>query len=107
MTIDQLVNLVDVFTIGGTKNGALFGEAIVFTNRKYNLADNFRWTLKQRGGMLAKGRLLGLQFNTLFTNNLFLKRQNMLIRWQIYYVTVLQKEMLNFGQKQKQIRYLL
>lgn len=71
LTIDQLVNLVDVFTIGGTKNGALFGEAIVFTNRKYNLADNFRWTLKQRGGMLAKGRLLGLQFNTLFTNNLF------------------------------------
>ncbi|HHT24320.1 MAG TPA: low specificity L-threonine aldolase [Clostridiaceae bacterium] len=73
LSFDQLIDLVDVFTIGGTKNGALSGEAIVFTNRKQNYADRFRWTLKQRGGMLAKGRLLGIQFDTLFTDNLYFR----------------------------------
>ncbi|NLM20022.1 MAG: low specificity L-threonine aldolase [Clostridiaceae bacterium] len=73
LRFNQLIDLVDVFTIGGTKNGALSGEAIVFTNRKENYADRFRWTLKQRGGMLAKGRLLGIQFDTLFTDNLYFR----------------------------------
>lgn len=73
LSFGQLLDLVDIFTIGGTKNGALSGEAIVFTNRKQNYSAGFRWSLKQRGGMLAKGRLLGIQFDTLFTDNLYFK----------------------------------
>ena len=55
----------DVFYIGGTKVGALFGEAVVIMNNQ--LKKDFRYMIKQRGGMLAKGRLLGLQFAELFT----------------------------------------
>ena len=56
-----------MFTIGGTKNGALFGEAVVLTVP----CPHFRWHIKQRGGMLAKGRLLGVQFKALLTDNLY------------------------------------
>lgn len=59
----------DVFYIGGTKCGALFGEAIVITNKE--LSVDFRAIIKQKGGLLAKGRLLGIQFDTLFTDNLY------------------------------------
>lgn len=69
LTLPQLTQLVDVFYIGGTKVGALFGEAIVITNEA--LKKDFRYSIKQHGGMLAKGRLLGLQFATLFTDNLY------------------------------------
>ena len=55
-----LARLVDVFYIGGTKNGALIGEAIVIVNPQLN--DHFRFNLRQRGGLLAKGRALSLQF---------------------------------------------
>ena len=55
--------------IGGTKQGALFGEAVVITNPA--LQKDFRYFIKQKGGMLAKGRLLGIQFKTLFTDNLY------------------------------------
>ena len=57
----------DVFYIGGTKVGALFGEAVVIRNEE--LKKDFRYNIKQRGGMLAKGRLLGIQFLTLFEEN--------------------------------------
>ncbi|MGM9803930.1 MAG: threonine aldolase family protein [Muribaculaceae bacterium] len=69
--ISQLAQLCDVFYIGGTKVGALFGEAVVFTNQQYHV-EHFRYHIKQQGGMLAKGRLLGLQFLELFSNNLYL-----------------------------------
>lgn len=69
ITLPQLAELVDVFYIGGTKVGALFGEAVVIVNEA--LKKNFRYSIKQHGGMLAKGRLLGLQFSTLFSNNLY------------------------------------
>jgi threonine aldolase len=69
LTLPQLTQLVDVFYIGGTKVGALFGEAVVITNEA--LKKDFRYSIKQHGGMLAKGRLLGLQFATLFTDNLY------------------------------------
>lgn len=69
LTLPQLTQLVDVFYIGGTKVGALFGEAVVITNEV--LKKDFRYSIKQHGGMLAKGRLLGLQFATLFTDNLY------------------------------------
>lgn len=59
----------DVFYIGGTKVGALFGEAVVITNS--SIAKDFRYMIKQRGGMLAKGRLLGIQFLTLLEDGLY------------------------------------
>lgn len=63
LTLADLADLCDVFYIGGTKVGALFGEAVVITNPA--LKSDFRYFIKQHGGMLAKGRLLGLQFETL------------------------------------------
>ena len=71
ITLPQLAKLADVFYIGGTKVGALFGEAVVITNEA--LKRDFRYSIKRHGGMLAKGRLLGIQFATLFTDNLYLK----------------------------------
>lgn len=65
----DFAQLADVFYIGGTKVGALFGEAIVIVNDA--LKKDFRFYIKQNGAMLAKGRLLGLQFETLFENNLY------------------------------------
>ncbi|QDW73138.1 aminotransferase class I/II-fold pyridoxal phosphate-dependent enzyme [Lachnospiraceae bacterium KGMB03038] len=69
LTLADVAELTDVFYIGGTKVGALFGEAVVITNPA--LKQDFRYLIKQRGGMLAKGRLLGLQFETLFTDGLY------------------------------------
>ena len=67
--LPDLAKLCDVFYIGGTKHGALFGEAVVIMNDA--LKKDFRYIIKQRGGMFAKGRLLGLQFETLFTDGLY------------------------------------
>ncbi|MCC8027733.1 MAG: aminotransferase class I/II-fold pyridoxal phosphate-dependent enzyme [Clostridium sp.] len=64
-----LASNCDVFYIGGTKVGALFGEAVVITNKE--LMPDFRYHIKQRGGMLAKGRLLGLQFGELLRDGLY------------------------------------
>lgn len=69
ITLPELAKIADVFYIGGTKQGALFGEAVVITNDA--LKKDFRYNIKQGGGMLAKGRLLGIQFETLFTDNLY------------------------------------
>lgn len=69
ITLKELASLCDVFYIGGTKCGALFGEAVVIL--KESLKQDFRYLIKQRGGMLAKGRLLGIQFDTLFTDGLY------------------------------------
>lgn len=69
--LPELAELCDVFYIGGTKHGALFGEAVVIMNEA--LKTDFRYLIKQRGGMFAKGRLLGLQFDTLFTDGLYYK----------------------------------
>ena len=67
LNLPELAALTDVFTIGGTKNGTLFGEAIVMTVP----CEHFRWHMKQRGGMLAKGRLLGVQFLAILKDNLY------------------------------------
>ena len=64
VTLADIAKLCDVFYIGGTKVGAMFGEAVVIRNAAIN--EDFRYMIKQRGGMLAKGWLLGLQFDTLF-----------------------------------------
>ena len=71
VTLPDLAALADVFYIGGTKCGALMGEAVVFT--KNNTPDRFLTRIKQRGALLAKGWLLGLQFDTLFTDGLYVK----------------------------------
>lgn len=68
-TLNDLANLCDVFYIGGTKNGALFGEAVVISNP--NLKPFFRFVMKQNGAMLAKGWLLGIQFLGLFEKDVF------------------------------------
>ena len=69
MTLKDIAKLCDVFYIGGTKVGALCGEAVVFTNN--NKPNNFITSVKRRGALLAKGRLLGVQFDTLFSDNLY------------------------------------
>ena len=81
MTIEDIANLCDVFYIGGTKNGALFGEAVVFpivkkfdvhfTRNFMQRQKKFRIFMKQQGGLLAKGRILGIQFEVLFEDGLY------------------------------------
>ena len=67
----DLAGLCDVFTVGGTKVGALFGEAVVINDP--GVDRHFRYMIKQRGGMLAKGRLLGLQFSALMEDELYFR----------------------------------
>ncbi|MDF9825061.1 threonine aldolase [Breznakia sp. PF5-3] len=69
LTLADITELCDVYYIGGTKIGTLFGEAVIIRNEK--LKKDFRYHIKQRGGMLAKGRILGIQFLQLFKNNLY------------------------------------
>ena len=71
VTIEDICRLCDVFYIGGTKVGALCGEAVVFTHN--NRPAGFTTMTKQQGAMLAKGRLIGMQFDALFTDNLYLE----------------------------------
>ncbi len=70
VALSDLAKVADAFYLGGTKNGLLFGEALVLVNP--GLFEDFRFLLKQRGGMMAKGRLLGVQFQAMFQENLFL-----------------------------------
>lgn len=69
VTLRDIARLCDVFYIGGTKVGALFGEALVICNN--GLKEDFRYIIKQKGAMLAKGRLLGVQFEVLFEDGLY------------------------------------
>ena len=69
VTLQDIARLTDAFYIGGTKVGALFGEAVVLLHP--DLQKDFRYMIKRQGGMLAKGRLLGVQFETLFTDGLY------------------------------------
>lgn len=69
LTLGDIARLCDVFYIGGTKVGALFGEAVVIGNTA--IAEDFRYLIKQHGGMLAKGRLLGIQFEELLRDGMY------------------------------------
>jgi threonine aldolase len=69
LDIKELSSLVDAFYIGGTKNGALLGEALVINHPR--VKPDFRYFIKQRGGLLSKGRVLGIQFLELFKDDLF------------------------------------
>lgn len=71
LSLEDLAELTDVFTVGGTKNGALLGEAIVINQSL--MLDDFNIHIKQRGGLLAKGRILGIQFHELFKDDLYFK----------------------------------
>lgn len=74
LELSNLVNLCDAFYIGGTKNGALLGEALIICNDR--LKEDFRYNIKQKGALLAKGRLLGIQFIELFKEGLFFDLAN-------------------------------
>ena len=69
LTLSDIAELTDLFYNGGTKNGALLGEAMVIKNEE--LKKNFRYHLKQRGAMLAKGWIMGVQFAELFKDDLY------------------------------------
>jgi len=69
LTLTDICSMTDAFYIGGTKNGALLGEAIVITNTK--LQEEFRRLIKQKGALLAKGRIMGIQFLELFKDDLY------------------------------------
>ena len=71
VTFEDLPKICDVFYIGGTKCGLMFGEAIVIVNDA--LKKDFRYIMKQKGAILAKGRLLGVQFKSIFENDLYLR----------------------------------
>lgn len=71
LTLKDLPDLCDAFYIGGTKNGAMFGEALILVND--DLKDHFRFNMKQRGAILAKGWMIGVQFEELFQDNLYLE----------------------------------
>ena len=72
VALRDLARLCDVFYIGGTKCGAMFGEAVVIPHK--GLIPHFFTTIKQQGALLAKGRMLGIQFDTLFTDDLYINR---------------------------------
>lgn len=88
-TLVDMASIADVFYIGGTKVGALLGEAIVFT--KSNMPKHFVTRAKQRGALLAKGKLLGLQFDTLFTNGLYWELGKNAIQKKDRLVSILKK----------------
>jgi threonine aldolase len=69
VTLADLCRLTDAFYIGGTKNGAMLGEAMVLCNEE--VKRDFRYHIKQKGGLLAKGKILGVQFEELFRDDLF------------------------------------
>ncbi len=71
MALNDYAAMCDIFYIGGTKAGMLFGEAIVIPNE--DMKEDFRYIIKQKGGVLAKGGLLGIQFETLFEDDLYLE----------------------------------
>lgn len=71
MTLEDIYNLTDMFWIGGTKAGALIGEAVVIKDKDQGA--EFPYHMKQRGALLAKGRILGIQFSTLFRDDLFFR----------------------------------
>lgn len=90
LDLPTIAELTDVFYIGGTKMGALIGEAVVFT--KSNKPKHFTTIVKQHGALLAKGRLLGVQFDRLFTDDLYLKLGKHAIQMAQQLVAILEKK---------------
>ena len=121
VTLKDIAELADVFYIGGTKVGALCGEAVVFTGGCK--PDRFMTRIKTRAALLAKGRLLGVQFDTLFTDDLYFKiskhaidmadRLKEIIRskgWEFYHETPTNQQFILMNDEQmeklgKYVRY--
>lgn len=95
LLMSDIANYCDVFCIGGTKVGAIFGEAVVISNE--NLKKDFRYMMKNGGGLLAKGRFLGIQFDTLFTDNLYFE----ISRYAIDMAMKLKNELIKKGYRFK------
>ena len=91
LTMQDIATLSDVFYIGGTKVGALFGEAVVFT--KGNTPKHMITQIKQHGALLAKGRLLGVQFDALFTDDLYMEMG----RYALECASSIRKELIKKG----------
>ena len=90
LKFEDLPNICDVMYIGGTKCGALFGEAVVIMNDE--IKKNFRYHIKQRGAMMAKGRLLGIQFYELFKDNLYFEIGKKTVELALYVKEELKKK---------------
>ena len=90
LKFEDIPNICDVMYIGGTKCGALFGEAVVIMNEK--IKKYFRYHIKQRGAMMAKGRLLGIQFYELFKDNLYLEIGKKTVELALYVKEELKKK---------------
>jgi len=90
LKMEDIPNICDVMYIGGTKCGALFGEAVVIMNEK--IKKDFRYHIKQRGAMMAKGRLLGIQFYELFKDNLYLEIGKKTVELALYLKEELKKK---------------
>ncbi|MBR3868920.1 MAG: aminotransferase class V-fold PLP-dependent enzyme [Clostridia bacterium] len=95
VTLPDIAELCDVFYIGGTKVGALCGEVVVF--KKSATPKHFMTTVKQHGALLAKGRLLGVQFDTLFTDNLYFEISRHAIEMAEFLKTVLKEKGYHFA----------
>ena len=94
VSLPELAQLCDAFYIGGTKVGALCGEALVFT--KNNTPSHFITQVKQHGALLAKGSLIGIQFDTLFTDNLYFKISKNAIDTAHQLIEILEKKGFKF-----------
>jgi threonine aldolase len=94
LSLVDIARLCDVFYIGGTKVGALFGEAVVIINDA--LKKDFRYFIKQNGGMLAKGRLLGIQFEILFEDGLYYEISKHAVDMAMMIRTAFQKKGFSF-----------
>jgi threonine aldolase len=90
LKFEDIPNICDVMYIGGTKCGALFGEAVVIMNDE--IKKNFRYHIKQRGAMMAKGRLLGIQFYELFKDNLYFEIGKKTVELALYVKEELKKK---------------
>lgn len=97
LDLPTIAELTDVFYIGGTKMGALIGEAVVFT--KNNQPKHFVPIVKQHGALLAKGRLTGVQFDRLFTDDLYLELGRHAIECAHDLVAILEEKNYHFFQK--------
>lgn len=104
MTLKDIANYTDVFYIGGTKVGALCGEAVVFPKKA---PKHFFTMIKQQGALLAKGRLLGIQFDTLFTGNLYLEISKNAIETAAKLKAALKEKGYEFSLIPQPIRFLL
>ena len=111
MTLEDVARIADVFYIGGTKVGALCGEAVVFTGGCK--PEYFMTSIKKRGALMAKGRVLGAQFDALFTNDLYFKISKHAIDmaekvkeiikekgWDIYLLTPTNQQFVLFDERQ-------